>query len=542
MDEQFDLYETYGTLIIAQKQKFICGIDRFTLEEVLTQEIPSDDSKIPFLFVLGIYRYENRYNESIYFLVLVTEVEKFDFFNVGQIKSFKIIPLKYNTERLQDSGEFQELLELGLKHCSMYYSQDYNLSLTLQQQFENRPSREYFVWNYTAIDRLKSIWPTALCFREVIAGYFTQKDPFVLISRKSNRNGGCHTWNRGADANGMCANYIENEEIIILGQSEQGINAISHIEIGASCPFLWSQFPTMHLHCPIHIGPQEENERRFNLHFDHLYETYFDNDKENNSIIAISLLGSKGKEVKLNTIYEELANKRGIDFIHINFNNVMKEQGGLSNEIDKYKDEFDACVIQDGKVVVKQTTIPRINCASCLDRTSVFMENMFRSIFTKYEPTIMCDNVETHKKMWLERADIISRQYAITEGEKTYMIQTSKKTLTGRYHDYSISWQRFFYSIFCEGKYCDAINAVLQEKPFTSFESEKQFFIKFFLFIKLIFVFIFLYIFKGRKVASQTWSERIKPIINHPHIADLHDAEEFYNNNDPIEENEIPKA
>ena len=482
---QFDLYKTYSTLIITQNNKFVCGIDRFTLEEVSNQTIPPDDLKIPFLFILGIYKYENRYNDSIYFLVLVTDIEKYDFYNVCQIKSFEIIPIKYNTERLQDSGKFQELLQLGLNLCSMYYSNYYNLSLTFQQQFDNCQSRQFFIWNEAAIDRLKNTWPSASgCFKEVIAGYFRKEGPFVLISRKANRNGGCHTWNRGADINGMCANFIENEEILILDSNERVTNALSHIEIGASCPFLWSQHPTMNLHRPIHIGPQEENERRFNLHFDHLNDTYFGDNKEKNSIVIISLLGSKGKEVKLNTIYEELANKRGVEFIHINFNNVMKQENGLSNEIEKLQDTFDVCMVKDGKVIQKQTKIPRINCASCLDRTSVFMEILFRSIFSKYEPQIMNENTEIHKNLWIVRADIIARQYAITNGEKTYMIQTSKKTLKGRYQDYSISWQRFFYSLFCEGKYCDAINAVLQEKPFTTFEQATRFPIYLFIFIQ----------------------------------------------------------
>lgn len=103
---------------------------------------------------------------------------------------------------------FFELLKIGLNYCSMYFSDKYNLTLTFVQQFQNLPSRTYFIWNYEAINCLKQVWPNAKCFKEVIAGYFQKVDPFIMITRKSNRNNGCHSWNRGADIEGNAANFL----------------------------------------------------------------------------------------------------------------------------------------------------------------------------------------------------------------------------------------------------------------------------------------------------------------------------------------------
>lgn len=536
MDEQFELYKSRNTIIITKKNVTLCAIDRKTLEKVDAN--PTDNQKrIPFLFLLGLFKYKVQNNDYIYYLVLVTKTHKIGFFNTNQIESFEIIPLTKH-QKTVSSQKFVDLLRLGLIHCSMYYSDDYDLTLTLQNQFSKLPSRSFFVWNYEAIYTLNKIWPYATCYKKVIAGCVKNVFPFVIISRKSNKNGGCHTWNRGADINGNVANFVENEEIMFLDnrifQSEKEmtvtdskINAISHIEIGGSCPFFWSQYPNMYLSRPYHFGPDKECERRFNLHFDHLCESYYIGIKDDDpSLVIISLLNDKGKEFKLNSIYRDLANKRGIEFMNINFNHFMQIKDGLSNEIDKFKDKFDACVVKNGVIVNKQTKIPRVNCSSCLDRTSVFMELLFESIFKKYEPEIFNKNVQTHKNLWLIRANTISKEYAITKGQKTYMIETGYKTTTGKYYDFTISIQRFFNSIFYEGKYCDAYNAVLQERPFTNFD-HNDFFRRFLAFIQLLLIFIFLYIFKGSKTAQNAWKARIKSIINHPHIPDLRDADEF---------------
>lgn len=562
---RFELYLSYNSIIISQNKRTICAIDRFKLQIINAQ--PSEDQiKIPFHFILGLYKYEIRKGEPIYYLVLVTDYQKFDFFNVCKVTSFKIITLK-ETTKTYESEKFYELLKLGLNQCSMYFSDNYNLTLTLQQQFENQPSRECFKWNLEAIKCLEEVKCfkdviNVKCYKEVIGGYFNKENQIVIISRKSNKNGGCHTWNRGADKDGHAANFVENEEIILYGNDKLNhdlninnnkINAISHIEIGGSCPIFWSQYPTMQLSRPFHFGPHNECQRRFKCHFKSLYDIYCqrneqsivkkesmrriqnNNFDDNNgcSVIIVSLLNNKGKEDKLNKKYQEFAKEEGIEFHSINFSELMKEKGKLPSEIEKLNDElhFDATIIEDGIICEKQTKIPRVNCSSCLDRTSVFMEILFKYVFEKH---LSQNKVLIHKKLWLDRADALSKEYALTKGQKTYMFETECLTLTGKYHDYAIQVQRFFYSIFYEGLYSDAYNAVLQERPFTKFEPT-EIFHKIVLFFQLILIFIYIFLFEGRGFAVHTWRDRIKKIINHPHIPDengnidLRDADEYDN-------------
>ncbi|KAK8835532.1 hypothetical protein M9Y10_042416 [Tritrichomonas musculus] len=778
MEEVFYLYD-YENKLIFQDNKSVYALDKTTLQETVAK-IDETQSKIPFLFILGLYKFESQNKEIYYFLVLVTKIQKSDFFNISQIKSYEIISLS-NIQKIKEAKHFRDLLELGLNHCPMYFSDNYNLTLTFQQQFQHKNSRTFFIWNYEAINCLKEVWPNVKIFKEVIAGFYQKVDPFVIISRKCNRNGGCHSWNRGADISGYVANFVENEEILILSKSEDGIekmSAISHIEIGGSCPFLWSQYPTMTISIPIRIGPPVECERRFNLHFDLLDKYYIDkkkkkkekqnkkhedkkhninkedendkhkedendkhkedendkhkedendkhkedendkhkedkndkhkedendkhkedendkhkedendkhkedendkhkedendkhkedendkhkedendkhkedendkhkedengkhkedendkhkedendkhkedengkhkedendkhkedendkhkedendkhkedengkhkedendkhkedengkhkedenddksihkkdkkeedgdekhkkkdDDKKNHSekspIIIVSLLNNHGKELVLNNVYKELADKREIRFFHIKFNRLVRKEGKLTEKIGKIGRHFDASIIKEGKIIQKQKRFARVNCSCCLDRTSVFMEILTQKVFEKYEPSLFEKNIENHKKLWILRADEISREYALTRGMKTYLIENDFKTTRGKYYDDSILLKRFFYGIFYEGKYTDAYNAVLQEKKFTCFDDYNILQI-IFLFLQLVLVFVYLVLFKGKDIALKTWNQKIKTIINHPHIPEIRDADEF-NDNDFID-------
>lgn len=614
--EEYELFKSKNTLLIAQNDHPITAFDRINVQqEEVTVSNSNEHTKgsIKFYFILGLYMYEipdgDQKNKNLYFLVLVTDIERFDFFNVCKVKKFVIIPLSYKKKN-QNSINFCKLLDKGLNQCSMYFciNDSYNLTLTFQQQFENQASRSIYTWNEKAIDRLKKLWPNAKFYKEVIGGHFVKEGPIVIISRKSNKYGGCHTWNRGADINGNSANFIENEEIFIKDEkfdtendnqdqkkvsdriADSKISAISHIEISGSCPFFWSQYPTMQLSRPFHFGPEEECEKRFDLHFNKLYKIYegqcIDQKTEKDSnlnanshsklmLVIVSLLSDNGKEERLNSTYEELAKKRQIKYIKIDFNKLMKEKGKLTKEIkEKAGNYFDESIIENGIVKKEQTKILRVNCSSCLDRTSVFMEILFQQIYEdkkkekeEKEKEAKGDNYSSyldhigvfmeilykrifngykskeeegeekeekdeyigiHKKLWKLRSDEISREYAITRGMKTYLMDRDYQTHINEFIDYGIQIKRFFYSIFYEGQYTDAYNAVLQEHTFTKFE-KTEFFQKIILFIYLIFLFIYLYIFEGRSIAVQTWKERIKTIINHPHIPDLRDADEFDN-------------
>lgn len=57
-----------------------------------------------------------------------------------------------------------------------------------------------------------------------------------------------------------------------------------------------------------------------------------------------------------------------------------------------------------------------------------------------------------------------------------------------------------------------------------------SFFWKIILFIQLIVIFVYLLLFEVAEMATKIWKKKIKTIINHPHISELLDAYEYYDN------------
>lgn len=571
MDTNLTLYISPRTIAIKKDNQIVSALDRTSLEQ--HESLPEDQyDKIPFYSILGLFRYE-----TLYYLVLIQKTKQIVQFNqIHQIKSFRIIPLQSQEETI-DSKYFSKLLKIGLNQCQMYFSEISDLTLTLPQQLNNQRTRELFIWNLEGIKCLNDIWPNMPFFTPVIAGHINSVGPFILISKRCNKNGGCHTWNRGVDEKGYAANFVETEEIfftkdcsIIDAKSEfQKINAISHVEIAGSCPIFWSQYPTMQLGKPFHYGPEGECKRRFNLHFDKLEELYSnfnsieghyystsDIQKNNNQIsilnlrkensdpllidseysngsvdndslkiMIISLLQTKGKENKMTNIYEQYAQERGIEFTKFDFNKYCKEEGGLRNKIENFKDIADATVIKEGEIINNQTRLFRINCASCLDRTSVFMSILYEYVLKKYSDSTEFD-YRLHTSLWYERANMISLEYAGTPGLKTHMMGTGTQPKIASFFDSVLSIERYISSFCREGKLTDSFNAVLQERKFSKFEPIGHIW-RLLIFLYLIFLYTFLIIFRDKKDAYFAWKSKIKRVIDHPHIEDLRDADEF---------------
>ncbi|OHT12219.1 hypothetical protein TRFO_18132 [Tritrichomonas foetus] len=597
--EQVSLYTSEETLVIALNNN-ITAIDRSTMKAVTVPTSLAKFHQILFYYILGLYKYED-----FYYLVLVTDYKEVsEFRHICKITSFEIIPFK--TFKTESSSHFLELLNIGLKQCEMYFStdRDFDITLTQQQYMDRQNCRTTFMWNYESIKTLKECWPSAsTCIPDrcgpVIGGFVKQIGNFVIISRKSNKNCGCHTWNRGVDSDGHAAIFVETEEIYIIDNtrpekinnvsnisnsnnqksnsflstlsprrsrrnldnlstsstpknntpvkpsispySNQNINPnnspssspsksvrfenihiITHVEIRGSCPIFWSQYPTTQFSKPLRYGPVGESRRRFNKHIDELDELY---GKDN--IYIVNLTQHKGKELKLLTLYQQFANERNIPFLEFDFNGLMKTPGAIQKEIQKLTDSAEACIIVNGKITQRQNKVYRVNCTSCLDRTNVFMAMMSSLVLQKYGDRYVLEDEDQHVELWNMNSDVMALEYACTPALKTHMTKTGYQPLEGSLHDLPIMIQRYINSLFIEGTISDSYTAVLQEHTFTKFETKYSTFQQILLFLQLVLIFLYMYVFLGKQFAAYHWRKRVKEIINHPHIADLRDADEY---------------
>lgn len=558
MEAKYTLLQSKNNIGILHGDENITIIDRESLKPVgifPDSEVP--ETKIQFCHILGIFS-----NKNHHYLGLITQVDEIIQIRkdiIYKVVSCEVVPI--HQEEDSESLYFKKLIINGLEHCNMYFCETWDLTQTyIQHRYPPRQSsREEFIWNINALKQLQSLWQSADICQKVIAGditlshhlrqYYPPEKPtddlLMIISRRSNKNGGCHNWNRGCDTEGNAANFIETEELYFVDKN----NFISHIEISGSPPLFWSQYPTMKPSRPFHFGSEHENHRRFQEHFDKLKSTYRTlNGHSSPKITLVSLLSDHGKESVMNKKIENQAKQCQIEFKHLDINELLKTPNAISNSIEaiffeKIDNTFtntidesnclaDATIVENDKVIVYQQNLLRVNCASSLDRTSVFMsivnEKIMKRKLNQYFPENQTDPFDSyiHRKLWNERANIIAQQYAGTPGMKIDMIGSGNRTLGGKIHDIFLQVYRFGSSVAFEGRLDDSINAVLQERKFTSF-NHRSLITLIFLFLFLIIQYFYIWLLEGQRQASHIWNDSIKEIIDHPHIDDLRDADEF---------------
>lgn len=77
----------------------------------------------------------------------------------------------------------------------------------------------------------------------VPSGYTPLPETFqfrlMLISRRSIHRAGTRYIKRGIDADGHCANYVETEQILLVG--EYGSHALAFLQVRGSVPVYWNQ-------------------------------------------------------------------------------------------------------------------------------------------------------------------------------------------------------------------------------------------------------------------------------------------------------------
>lgn len=105
-------------------------------------------------------------------------------------------------------------------------------------------AREAYFWNYSMMKALLGDHGGSEWLVPVIQGHygtFTQSIAslnfkYYLISRRSKYRSGTRFYNRGIDENSKCSQFIETEQIIVLGT-----HLLSFVCLSGSAPLFWEQ-------------------------------------------------------------------------------------------------------------------------------------------------------------------------------------------------------------------------------------------------------------------------------------------------------------
>ena len=141
-------------------------------------------------------------------------------------------------KKAEVSKKIQQLGELMKK--GFYFSSDYNI--TQSYEYQKSSYVEEFTWNKTYLKELRRHVTNKDWITPVIQGYvgtfitYIQdvKISYTLISRRSCIKGGTRYFDRGVNEEGFVANFVESEQIVVVGNY-----VTSHIQIRGSVPIFF---------------------------------------------------------------------------------------------------------------------------------------------------------------------------------------------------------------------------------------------------------------------------------------------------------------
>jgi hypothetical protein len=252
------------------------------------------------------------------------------------------------------------------------------------------------------------------------------------------------------------------------------------VQVRGSMPFFWGQeinirYTPERMIYADSLGP-------FTQHMSELISTY-------GKIILINLINKNGYEGALEQEFakyvEEMDDSR-IRYIHFDFHKECSKMrweniGKLTRELRQDLKDQGFTRISNGNYLRVQTSINRVNCMDCLDRTNVVQSEIAKlSLETQLnelgilqagesleflpELHFVFKNCKFHtnlKTVWADHADAISLTYSGTGALKTDFTRTGKRTFKGMVTDLQNSISRYFKNNFSDGYKQDAYDVLL---------------------------------------------------------------------------------
>ncbi|KAG8907006.1 inositol polyphosphate 5-phosphatase [Tulasnella sp. 403] len=281
-----------------------------------------------------------------------------------------------------------------------------------------------------------------------------------LISRLGWRRAGTRFNTRGVDDEGNVANFVESETLFRTPDV-----TFSYIQVRGTSTVFWEQQGLQTFGHRIQITrPQLASQPAFERHFAQLVDEY-------SSIHIMNLLGQKEGEAALANAYIQhlRANDLGpadseINITSFDFHNEVRAQGhdriistiprmsGIRTAIDKFG--FLTTTGDSIDPITEQRGVFRTNCLDCLDRTNFVQDVLSRTTLEQYLFNINRTWVNSaalwgsHREMWAENGDALSKIYAGTGALNTSFTRTGKRTLAGVLSDATKSVSRAYINNF----------------------------------------------------------------------------------------------
>ncbi|PHH63325.1 hypothetical protein CDD81_6099 [Ophiocordyceps australis] len=398
---------------------------------------------------------------------------------------------------------FLDLLKTFLRRGPMYFS--YSMDLT--NSFQRQSQAETALIDFRRGGSRSQPGPQP--------GFKTTPLTLVLVSRRSRHRGGTRYFTRGIDGDGHVANYNETEQTLILNDSSSGLGGfagssdmqsgrfapsaagremqvLSYVQTRGSVPTLWAEVNSLRYTPKLQVRIYGDN-YLVNLVNQRGRESRV---KESYERMVHSLLSGPTQQLdadastpqKFSTISPS-ARRRPVDQLHYVYYDYHSETKGAASHrssplLDKLRDAlaaqgyfcgFDTPANVAGAMDARalQTSVMRVNCMDCLDRT-----NVVQSIFARYTLDRMlvdtglltpgssfCDEDAAFellfRNMWADNADVVSASYAGTGAMKTDVTRTGARTKLGALQDARIGITRYLLNNFRDGPRQDAYDLFL---------------------------------------------------------------------------------
>lgn len=425
------------------------------------------------------------------YIIVITErdlVGEMNEHKIWHIKKCEILPIfkayrGQNQRQSEHNSRYLSMIHHVLSYSGFYYSSTYDITRTTQKIynsktiFDGQPlfnrADTRFVWNHHLMKRLLEVDAARKFCIPIMLGFISIKNcevnghffKHVIISRRSSQRVGVRYYTRGLDEDGNAANYVETEQIMVMGH-----NIIhSFCQSRGSVPLIWSQDPNLKYKPKPVISDAHKHSESFIKHFESQINYY-------NSQYVVNLLDNKGREKILSQGFKDQIDYTGLDikYTHFDFHKECSKLrwynlSKLMDILQNYESEIGYFSVQSNDVITQQNGIFRTNCIDCLDRTNVVQSMLARrslqqslrsiGILRNDEQLASKFSFETiFRNTWADNADMLAEQYTGTRALKTDYTRTGKRGIAGLLKDGLNSCIRYVYNNFQDGFRQDALD------------------------------------------------------------------------------------
>lgn len=473
-------------LVIEKKGGHPNAFMPFREEEHGPEENHIGSVTIPADLILGIItlNVDEETDRKESWLILVTgkervaEVEKKEIYKINRVRFLSFAPRSvWVTVGKGDQKPPYNDLEKFITSGLFYFSHDYNLTHSLQKQYEIPEEQKAkpmwkladrrFFWNYYLqrffIRKRMDKWIVP-----VIRGFAgmekrnsipnsTQTMDVVLISRISCLKAGTRYNARGVNDDGNVANFVESEQIVTIED-----NVLSYVQTRGSVPVFWQQkFNKGQFKVEL-ARSSDATMPAFAKHMEGMFKFY-------GNVHIVNLLESKKKEGEVASAYQEQLvkfkglNKSSVAYTHWDFhaecgNSKFENIRNLFPLVNSDLERFGFFAKNSSKGVFhKQSGTFRVNCLDCLDRTNVIIGAIAQQCLPLQLDSIGIRGVyigetsrlrDSLKNLWANNGDNLSKAYAGTGAMKSSFTRHGKRTVTGMMDDMAKSAMRMYINTF----------------------------------------------------------------------------------------------